>query len=117
VPALEYFDRSRDGLKQSWHGRVWLNPPYDSETGKWLERFVEHRRGIALVFARTETRWFQSVAPRIDAICLIAGRVRFVRGDGGRSAPAPAPSMLLACGVDCADALKRSGLGFVVAPR
>ncbi|HVI40922.1 MAG TPA: DNA N-6-adenine-methyltransferase, partial [Anaerovoracaceae bacterium] len=43
------------GLKASWHGRVWLNPPYGKQIGPWLEKLKSHGDGIALVFARTET--------------------------------------------------------------
>ena len=28
VNAQEYFDKERNGLRQVWRGRVWLNPPY-----------------------------------------------------------------------------------------
>ena len=28
VKAVQYFTAKDDGLKQEWHGRVWLNPPY-----------------------------------------------------------------------------------------
>ena len=32
-----------------------MNPPYGKFTAKWLEKFINHRNGIALVFARTDT--------------------------------------------------------------
>jgi DNA N-6-adenine-methyltransferase Dam len=116
VPASTHFDKSHDGLARPWHGRVWVNPPYDRETGNWLRRFVEHQHGVALVFARVDTKWFHSIAARIDAACFIAGRLRFVRADGSPGKPAPAPSMLLACGDECAAALTACGLGFVMRP-
>ena len=35
-----------------------MNPPYGSETPKWLKKLSEHGNGIALIYARTETRMF-----------------------------------------------------------
>ena len=57
--ARVHYTRSDDGLAQRWFGFVWLNPPYGQATGRWLERLHLHGDGLALVFARTETAWFQ----------------------------------------------------------
>ena len=32
--CLRYFDKSMDGLKQKWEGRVFMNPPYGAEISK-----------------------------------------------------------------------------------
>jgi DNA N-6-adenine-methyltransferase (Dam) len=115
IPAERTFCKADDGLSQPWHGRVWLNPPYGRETDPWLERFVEHGNGIALVFARTETDWFHRHALGVDAWCLIRGRLTFVHADGQPARfNAGAPSLLLACGPECVDALIRSKLGITV---
>jgi len=86
------------GLERTWHGRVWLNPPY-SEVGTWLDRLAEHGHGIALVFARTETVWAQRILPKADSVFFPAKRFTFLKEDG--SIPpgnAGAPSMLLSFG-------------------
>ena len=115
IPAARTFCKADDGLSQPWEGRVWLNPPYGRETDPWLERFVEHGNGIALVFARTETEWFHRHALAVDGWCLIRGRLTFVYADRTPSAfNAGAPSLLLACGSDCVEALSRSRLGITV---
>lgn len=112
IPAARHFSKEDDGLAQPWDGRVWLNPPYGRATAAWLERLADHGDGIALVFARTGTRWFHSQAIRATALCFIAGNLAFVRGDGHRSsATAPAPSVLIAYGLSCAIAIAESGLG------
>lgn len=49
----------QDGLAIDWLGRVWLNPPYGKEQQEWLSRLERHGNGIALIFARLETRWIQ----------------------------------------------------------
>lgn len=65
-----------DGLKTKWEGRVWLNPPYGRNIGLWLQKIRSHGNGIAIVFSRTETNWFQDADP--DAIFLIKGRIKFI---------------------------------------
>lgn len=111
VPAERFFSRADDGLAQSWTGRVWLNPPYGREVECWLDRLAEHGDGLALVFARTDTRWYQGVVRRATAVCFVAGRLAFVRPDGSSAGSATAPSVLLAFGLPCALALSESRLG------
>ena len=53
-----HYSKIDDGLSRDWFGRVWLNPPYGRETFRWMERLADHKSGIALIFARTETRGF-----------------------------------------------------------
>jgi hypothetical protein len=116
VPAKRTYSKAEDGLARPWEGRVWLNPPYGRETGVWLERFVEHGHGLALVFARTETEWWHRFALAVDAWTLIRGRLTFVdrHGEPGTS-NAGAPSAILAAGEDCVEALRRARLGIDVA--
>jgi hypothetical protein len=111
VPAARSWSRADDGLVQPWHGRVWLNPPYGRGIERWLDRLARHGDGLALVFARTDTRWYQEVVRQATAACFIAGRLSFVRPDGTRASSAGAPSVLLAFGLPCALALCQSRLG------
>lgn len=85
------------GLSQNWYGRVWLNPPY-SEVEIWLDRLANHGRGVALVFARTETKWAQKILPRASSVFFPSGRLKFHRRDGSIAGNAGAPSMFLAFG-------------------
>jgi len=62
-----YYTKAEDGLSKEWKGKVWMNPPYGKFTSKWLEKFIEHKNGIALVFARTDTLWFHNFAAKADA--------------------------------------------------
>ena len=97
-----------DGLSLAWDGRVWLNPPYGTETGKWLKRLQEHGNGIALVFSRTETRWFQECKP--DLIFMLSGRIKFLRPDFTESTNAGHGNCLLAFGRKNAGAILSSDL-------
>lgn len=85
-----------DGLSKEWRGRVWLNPPYGKQTFLWLNRLRLHENGIALIFARTETRGFQDVVFRhAHSLCFIRGRICFYTAEGKRGGTSNAPSVLV----------------------
>lgn len=46
--ATQWFSKNDDGLRQPWHGRVFMNPPF-SDAAPWVERFLQHANGIALL--------------------------------------------------------------------
>jgi hypothetical protein len=88
----------RDGLNEPWFGRVWLNPPYGPRTGEWLSLLADHANGIALIFARTETRMFHRyVWEQASSVFFFWNRLTFHRPDGtqGRG-NAGGPSCLVA---------------------
>lgn len=96
------------GLGAKWRGRVWLNPPYGKSTGRWLEKLEKHGDGIALVFNRTETHWFQDLNP--DLVLFVRGRISFLNSEFKTVTNAGTGSMLLAWGVYNVHMLKRSGI-------
>lgn len=92
------YNVNSDGLKRSWHGRVWLNPPYGPETHLWLQKMADHNNGIALIFARTETKmFFDHVWSKASALLFINGRL-FFYDISGKRAPnnSGGPSVLVA---------------------
>lgn len=108
IPAMLSYSLKDDGLTQPWFGNVWLNPPYGKHTGEWLKKMSVHRKGIALVFARTDCAWFHDYCIKADAILFIQRRVKFVDGLGVTSGNgAGSGSMLIAWGKDNVEALKR----------
>lgn len=112
IPAVERYTLPRDGMALPWRGSVWLNPPYGTETARWVGKLADHGDGIALVFTRTDTPWWQAAAEQADVVCFVAGRVEFLPGDlRTRRCRSGAPSCLLAFGDRCADAVQMSGLG------
>jgi phage N-6-adenine-methyltransferase len=76
--AKTIYTKEINGLQKNWFGRVWMNPPYGREVSQWTKKLVEHGNGLALIFARTDTKWFQEFAPHCSWILFLAGRVRFV---------------------------------------
>ena len=110
--AKHHFTLEDNGLNKDWFGRVWLNPPYGRETGKWLARLADHGCGIALMFARTETSMFvEQVWGKASAILFIHGRLHFHHVDGSRAkANSGAPSCLVSYGAQEARTLEHCGL-------
>lgn len=85
-----------NGLIKPWQGRVWCNPPYGGETGKWMARCAEHKNVTALIFARTETKqFFDFIWPKAKAVCFLKGRLSFYHVNGTKGGTAGAPSMLV----------------------
>lgn len=109
--AVKHFTREDDGLVKPWHGRVWLNPPYGRDTFKWLARLSEHRFGVALTFARTETKGFhEHVWAKAVSVFFFAGRLSFFHVDGTKGGTANAPSCLVVYSMSDRRALESSGL-------
>ena len=79
----QHFTQETDGLKQTWTGRVYCNPPY-SEAKKWMQKaFDSCKEGsaelvVCLIPARTETEfWHDYVDRRALQVFFIRGRLVF----------------------------------------
>jgi ParB family chromosome partitioning protein len=105
VRAKRYYTRETDGLKQTWCGNVWLNPPYSvgeckafidrlsgvhafSEQLKKQRNVTAMNQAIVLVNASTCTQWFHSLLDMSRAMCFFRRRVRF-RLPGGQIPTSP----------------------------
>ena len=109
--ARNGFNINDDGLIQEWIGRVWCNPPYGRETFKWLEKLAHHGNGIALIFARTETKGFHSeIWDKADAVFFFKGRLKFYHVSGKEGGTANAPSCLVAYGKNNVEYLRKCNL-------
>lgn len=92
VKAETFYTKDDDGLSQSWHGRVWMNPPYaqpliDQFSEKITEKYEagEIREACILINNATETAWFQRMLCAASAVCLIRGRIKFIDTHGNPS--------------------------------
>lgn len=94
--CAQYFDPTTDGLRQKWKGVCWMNPPYGRQIGHWVRKaFDESKNGcrvVALLPARTDTRWFHDfIYGKCTEIRFLKGRLKFNDGAGS----APFPSMIV----------------------
>ena len=98
IPARMFFNKETDGLNQSWHGKVYMNPPYGPIIKKWIEKVCcefekkNTTENIVLVPSRTDTIWFRRMRTYLK--CFIWGRLKF----GGNENCAPFPSMIVYLG-------------------
>lgn len=80
-----------NGLVRDWRGcgLVYVNSPYGRALPAWTEKIAREAAAgceiIALLPARTDTRWWQEHVVTAHALCFWRGRLKF------RGAPAPAP--------------------------
>lgn len=109
--ARHHYGLPQDGLALPWSGRVWLNPPYGKETFLWLNKLAEHKSGIALIFARTETKGFhKEIWQKAHSIFFFEGRLSFYKVTGEKGATANAPSCLVSYSEEDTTAIAFSGL-------
>ena len=112
--ANNHYTKADNGLAKSWAGRVWLNPPYGIGIDQWMRRMKYHGNGIALTFARTETRWFiDHVWTNFGthSVFFFYGRLNFHHISGEKAkANAGAPSVLISYSEDDTEAIAKSGL-------
>lgn len=90
----KFFSPEEDGLKQSWKGMCWLNPPYGRQISKWVEKAYNESRFadcavVALLPARVDTKWFHNFIYNKPGVRVqfVKGRLKF--GDAKNSAPFP----------------------------
>lgn len=95
----KYYTKEDNGLLKIWKGeRVFCNPPYGREIGKWVEKaFNENQNNnvfiVLLLPARTDTKWFHDYIYMKHKIKFIKGRLKF--NDGKQSAPFPSMLVIL----------------------
>jgi hypothetical protein len=107
-----------DSLTTDWHSFVWMNPPFGGRNGliPWLEKFVAHGNGIALVPDRTSAPWWQWFAARADSVLFVAPKLKFIGADGEPGKSPAQGTCLMAIGYDGIAALCRAqqqGLGLL----
>lgn len=87
-----FFDSTLNGLFRDWAPEVcWMNPPYGPALGQWIRKAAdEAAKGatvVALVPARTDTRWWHDYALKATEIRFIKGRLYFDDGGGRATFP------------------------------
>jgi phage N-6-adenine-methyltransferase len=92
IGAKRFFDSKTDAFKQTWfqdQGRVFMNPPYGRKIiDKSIDLFLSNvdnesiTQAIVLVNNATETKWFQSLLKKSNALCFPDRRIAFENDDG-----------------------------------
>jgi len=84
VQARQYYTSDDDGLAKTWHGRVWMNPPYAHPLiEQFVDKLIESLEAgtvpaaIAITNNTTDVGWFHALGRMASAICLCTGRVHF----------------------------------------
>lgn len=97
VRAAELYTSAEDGLRYSWRGNVWLNPPYGNLKDKFVEHLLcEYRAGrvtqavLCLNAHAVDTVWFQPLWQY--PVCLTHHRVRFFGGQQNKDVEEQAPT-------------------------
>jgi len=108
IPVQNVYTEADNSLEKDWKGCVWLNPPYGRLTAPFLNKMSRHRNGIALLFSRTDCRWFHDYVSKADAVLFLKGRIKFVDGNGIAKGGAACGSMLVAWGRKSVEALEKN---------
>lgn len=85
IAASTYYTIENQGLDKEWSGNVWMNPPFASKILKPLvDKLVKSNieQAIVLTNNNTDTKVGQELLKWADAICLVAGRIKFMKPDG-----------------------------------
>ncbi len=114
VPATNII--TANSLEKTWFGFVWMNPPWCStkDKARWIEKFIAHGNGVALMPDSTSADWWQIFSKNSDAVLFTATRVRFVKPNGTTGDNPANGTTLFAIGPYAVKALQnaeRNGLG------
>lgn len=96
-----YFTKSQNGLLQDWYASsqtkaIFCNPPFQGQTGKWVEKaYHESQKGctvVVLIPFRTDTGYIHDyIIGKAFEVRLIKGRLNYNDGKG----KAPFPSSII----------------------
>jgi len=91
--VANHFTEHENGLEQDWGGNVvFMNPPYGRAIKDWIKKAYEesgkeNTTVVALIPARTDTRYWHDYVLKAHELYFVKGRLKF--GNGENSAPFP----------------------------
>ncbi len=96
-----FFTQEQNGLNRPWGGyRVFMNPPYGREIGRWIEKaYTEAQAGalvVCLIPARTDTTYWHQFCMKAREIRFVRGRLKFRNGNKRDAAPFPSAVVVFA---------------------
>lgn len=95
--CVKHYTLADDGLRQRWAPeRVYMNPPYGREVGKWVRKAHDEALlgalVVGLVPSRTDTAWWHDWIQDKAEVRFLRGRLKF---GGRRVNSAPFPSAVV----------------------
>lgn len=99
--AKRFYTIEDDGLSKNWYGeKVFVNPPYGREIGKWVKKCHDENMQngtlcVLLIPARTDTSYWHDYIFGKAEIRFMRGRVKFERPDGTIGDAAPFPTAIV----------------------
>lgn len=106
IGAVNYaIERGEDGLTIKWDGLVFCNPPF-SVKEKWIEKMIDHGKGILLLPERGCSPWFGPLAGATGRHFVMGKKIDF---EGGASSN-PTGTCLFPFGVQAYRRLLKCGL-------
>lgn len=122
VKAKKFYTLEDDGLSQPWHGKIWLNPPYNMPlvelfTNRAIESYKANtiEQAVVIVNNATDTSWFHALLTECGIMCLPRGRVKFWGPDGEATAGARQGQVLFYLGKNKSAFAKEFGkLGIIL---
>lgn len=81
VPARHRYHLPADGLSVNWFGLVWMNPPF-SKPSPWVDKWLEHGNGIALLPLSGNSGWWQKIFNTEASMVMLKPNTPFTKPDG-----------------------------------
>jgi DNA N-6-adenine-methyltransferase (Dam) len=77
-PARRHLIEKDDGLATDWgNAFCWMNPPYGLRwnVDEWIEKFVAHRNGVALLPDFTSTGWWHLLTANANVVMFVKPKI------------------------------------------
>lgn len=81
VPVKQTYSLPFDGLSAPWFGLVWMNPPF-SKPSPWVDRWLDHNNGIALLPMGGNARWLNKMWQSEASVVVLPPNVPFTNTIG-----------------------------------
>lgn len=98
--CARFFTKEQDALGLPWPGRVWMNPPYSRQIGKFVRKAYEESLAdasvvVSLLPCSTDTEWWHRYVKRGQVIYL---RRRLIFGRAKSNSPFPSAIVIFFSG-------------------